>query len=418
MSVDLAALRWGDWWENPYPLYREMRAAGPVFHDLQNDAYLVTRHRDIWNVLISPERFSNVPFHLRDNPSLRISTLRNSDPPRHTWIRQIVTPLFFPKALRRLDSYFDDIVTELLDKVERQDTIEVSRDLAKPLPGRVTCDLLGVPLDQHEMFLELTNERLAHLHAQLVQRPMPPGSRSFEEVRGDLWRVIEAVAADRRRHPREDAITLCVQAQEKYGREQFDDELMVDLLLQLLTGGFQTTQHLVEMFLNFMADHDEIWQRLRQDPSLVPAAIEEMLRYDAPVQALPRYTYEEQEVDGVKIPSGAEVWTIYGSANRDESVFNDPDGFSLDRRPNRHMTFSAGIHHCPGAPVSRFEVTALIEQMVDRYERIEHAGPAQRRYFEKTSASGMHGYDSVPLRLVRGADRMVAKEPIRRAFSA
>ena len=105
-AIDLKAIRWSDWWANPYPLYKVMREESPVFYDEQNDTYLVTLYDDCWNVLTDAERFSNVPFHLVDEPEKRISTLRNADPPRHTWIRQIVAPLFIPKAMRRLGPYF------------------------------------------------------------------------------------------------------------------------------------------------------------------------------------------------------------------------------------------------------------------------------------------------------------------------
>lgn len=399
-ATDLTSIDWQQTWADPYPTYRRLRAQTPVFYDAPSNTYLVTRYQDVWDVLIDAERFSNVPFHLVDNPEARISTLRNSDPPRHTWIRQIVAPLFIPKAMRQLQPYFDALADELLDKAEVSDVVEVSTQLAIPLPGRVTCDLLGVPREHHKKFLDLTAERLSLLSSQ-SQQTHTEGARGFEAVRADLWAIVQPIAAERMRDPKNDAITLCFQAQERIGRDQLSDNLIVDLLLQLLTGGFHTTQLLLELFLNLLADRDDLWQRLRADPTLVPKAVDEMLRYDAPVQALPRYAYAEQEVSGVKIPAMSNLLMVYGSANRDETAFPEPDSFSLDRKINRHMTFSAGIHNCPGAPVTRFEVKALIEKMLQRYKTIERAGPSVRMAIQKPSAAAMHGYSSVPVRLIR-----------------
>ncbi len=409
-ASDLSPIQWSKWADNPYPLYKVLRDQGPIFHDAPNNAYLVTRYDEVFQVLADVERFSNIPANLLDTaPNDRISTLRNADPPRHTWIRAIVMPLFTSREMRRLDPYFKQLSAELLDKVEEGDTVEVSSQIAIPLPGRVTCDLLGVPDEKKARFLDLTAERLRLMNVQTRSGDsyatgpsgLLPTDRTFLEVRNELWETIEPIMAARRQKPEHDAITLLAQAQDKVGTDQLPNEIIIDLLLQLLTGGFHTTQHLLEMFIDLLADRDDIWQRLRADPSLIPAAIEEMLRLDPPVQALPRRAREDMELFGMQIPKNANLMMVYGAANHDERVFADPETYSLDREGKRHTSFSAGIHICPGAPVSRFEVKALLEEMAIRYKRIERAGPTRIRATGQTTVNAMHGREHVPVRFVR-----------------
>jgi cytochrome P450 len=225
------------------------------------------------------------------------------------------------------------------------------------------------------------------------------GLRSLAEVRAEQWEIVEPVMRERLAQPREDAVSLLAAAQDQAGKDEISDELVVDMLLHLLTGGFHTTQHLIEILGDKLATDEEVWQRLRGDRSLLPAAIEEMLRYDAPVQALRRRTLEPVRLDDQALEAGTTVGVVFGSANRDARVFDDPDTFLLDRAATRHMTFSAGIHYCPGAPVSRFEVQALFDEMLDRYERLEPAGETVRLVApNQRTVEAMHGCARVPLR--------------------
>jgi cytochrome P450 len=401
-GVDIDGLAWSDWAADPYPLYRYLRDERPVFHDGANDIYVLTRYEDVFAVLADHKRYSNIPVHLVEDDSGRISPLREEDQPRHTFLRRIVMPMFTVREMRRLEPYFRQVARDLLDGAEANGSlVEVSSQIATPLPGRVTCDLLGVPLEEHALFMELTAERLSLLHAS-TGRTDPTGStRTFSDVRAGLWGVVGPVVAARRARPEHDAISLLVAAQDEHGADVITDELIVDMLLHLLTGGFHTTQHLIEMLVSLLADRPDLWQRLREDRSLVLPAIEEMLRFDAPVQALRRRPLEDVVVRDSPIPANASVSVVYGSANRDERAFDDPDTFSLDRGTNRHMAFSAGIHYCPGAPVSRYEVQALLDEMLDRYVTLERAGPSERWHLTQKTVETMHGFKSVPVRFHR-----------------
>jgi cytochrome P450 len=396
------SVRWSDATEDPYPLYRRLRDAQPVFYDEANDTYVLTRYDDVRAVLVDHGRFSNVPDYLLDDPGSRISPLREEDPPRHTFLRRIVMPMFTPAEMRRQEPYYRRLAAQLLDGVERGgEQVEVTTQLAIPLPGRVTCDLLGVPADQHERFLELTAERLALLHANSGRIDDDGTHRPLAEIGADLWEIVGPVVDARRSAPEHDAITLLVEAQERHGREQVSDDDIVNMLLHLLTGGFHTTQHLIELLIDLLADRPDLWRRLRADHTLVPTAIEEMLRFDTPTQALRRRAAEDVTIHGRTIAAGSSVHIVYGSANRDERAFDDPDTYSLDRGPTRHMSFSAGIHYCPGAPVSRFEVKALLDELLERYVRIDREGPSERASQPQKTVELMRGLTRVPVAFVR-----------------
>ena len=174
------------------------------------------------------------------------------------------------------------------------------------------------------------------------------------------------------------------------------------MLLELVTGGFETTQHLIESLVDHLADHPELWARLREDRTLVPKAIEEMLRFRSPTQALGRRPLEDVELHGVAIPAQSWVTVVYGSANRDERVFPDPDTFDLDRDLRRHVAFSAGIHYCPGAPVTRAETHLLLEELLDRYTSVERAGPSRPNPNPMPGMVGkILGWSQVPVRFRR-----------------
>ena len=396
-DLDVGPVSWRDWADDPYPLYRHLRDERPVFYDEPNDVYLVTRYEHVSALLADASHFAN-RHRVVDGERTLISPLRDADPPEHTVLRRIIMPMFTPAEMRRLETYYRDVACALLDDAEQTDVVEVSSQLAVPLPGRVTCDLLGLPLELHDRFLDLTTQRRVLAKISSASAGDDGTARSADDLRADMWELVREVVAERRARPQHDAISLLVAAQQHDGDEA-EARLLVDMLLQLLTGGFHTTQHLVEMLLSLLADRHDLWEQLRENRDLVPAAIEEMLRYDAPVQAIPRRAVAGENIGGVMVPADAELMLVLGAANRDERVFEDPDIYTLDRKGKRHMAFGAGIHYCPGAPVTRFEVRALLDEMLDRYECIERAGPSVRWPVISNTVTAMHGFEFVPVHL-------------------
>ena len=386
--------------DDPYPIYKKFRDEAPVYWDEESQCYMLTRYDDIESVLLDHERFSNISLPLLNGDVPRLSPLIERDQPQHTFLREMLMPLFTPASIRARNESFRAIAVELCDEAEQQDTVDAHSEIAIPLPGIVTMDVIGLPRSSSERFLALTAERLTRLSDR--NNP-PPDARPWEEIQADLWDVARPAVEERRREPQNDLISVLVAAQEKYGDERilddflFDQGFIIDMLLHIMTGGFHTTQHLIELLIDFYADHHEMWQRIRDDRKLIDVAIEEMLRLEAPVQALRRRAKEDVVIRDVTIPKDSNVIVVYGSANHDERVFEDPDSYSLDRPPKRHMTFSLGIHYCPGAPVSRAEVKGLMNEMLDRYPVIERMGPSKR-----DPTTFMRGWGEVPVRLRRG----------------
>jgi cytochrome P450 len=403
LDIDLEFVDWTAWAADPYPLYRTLRDRSPVFWDAPNETYVLTRYDDVYAVLADHKRFSSVPLGILEGTQMPTSEIRQQDEPRHTFVRRIVLPMFTPAEMRRLEPYLREVARGLVDAAEGDDVVNASTAFAIPLPGRVTLDLLGLPLESHARFKELTDDRLRIIlnrgsHAETSDAEV----RLLAEIRAEMWEIVTPVIEARRVRPEHDAISRVAQAQEQHGRDEIPDDLFLNILLELLAGGFETTQHLIELLLSHLADHPELWQSLREDRELVPVAIEEMLRWQSPVQALGRRATEDVAIRGVEVPEDTWVTTVYGSANRDEREFDDPDRYRLDRDLKRHVAFSAGIHYCAGAPVTRGETRALLNELLDRYPVLERAGESEPWPNSAPGKVGqILGLRKVPLRLRR-----------------
>jgi cytochrome P450 len=402
-AIDLTRFRWADWADDPYPLYSALRDEQPVYFDEPNDAHVLTRYEDVSLVLRDHRRFSSVPLTQLTGEIEALRPIRDHDPPCHTARRRLVAPLFASGQMRRRVPFFQQVSREILSGIETQDEVEVSSEIAAPLAGRVTCDLLGVPYEFHDRFRELTQERLVLLDVSYGLVGESRYGRTIDDVRSDLWDFIGPIADERRVHPREDAISLLAQAQDRDSEDPITDGLFTDLLLHLLAGGFETTMHLVENLLSLFADRQDLWKRLREERGLIDVAVEEMLRWDSPFQTSRRRAVEDTIIRDTSILKNSTVFVILGSANRDERMFPDPDQYHLDRDLSRILAFGFGIHYCPGAPVTRYEVRALLEEMLDRYVSLERTGPSERRQQEgpMPTPEAMRGLRRVPIRLHR-----------------
>jgi cytochrome P450 len=389
--------------DDPYPLYRRLRDEAPVFWDEPNGTYVLTRHDDVYHVLMSHRVYSSVPLDILEGRQPPTSEIRQQDPPRHGFIRNIVAPLFNPPAMRRREEIIRGIVREIVDRSEEHEVVEASSMLGTPLPATVALGLIGLPVERHEAFNRLMDERLAFLLTRGSRAESSPEALAgFARIRGEMWEIVAPLIEERRRDPQPDAITRILEKQDEVGKEELSDDVFLNMLLELVTGGFETTQHLIESLLDHLADHPELWARLRADRSLVPKAIEEMLRFRSPTQALGRRPVQDVEHHGVRIPANSWVTVVYGSANRDEREFPDPDVYDVDRELRRHVAFSVGIHYCPGAPVSRAETRILLDELLDRYRAVERAGPSLPNPNPMPGKVGkILGWGEVPVRFVR-----------------
>ena len=377
LEIELDDIDWTAWADEPFPLYRRLRDEAPVYWDERNQTFVLTRHDDVYGVLLDPGRFSSVPLDILEGRQPPTSEIRQADAPRHRFVRNIVGPLFNPAAMRSREEIIRAIVREIVDAAEGPDVIEISSAIATPLPAWVALGLIGLPQAQHERFNQLMDDRLEMILTRGSRAESSEADLArLARVREEMWEMVVPVIAERRAQPENDAISRILAKQDEVGKEELSDDVFLNMLLELVAGGFETTQHLIEMLVSHLADHPALWDRLGADRTLIPKAIEEMLRWRSPVQALGRRATEDVVLHDVTIPANSWVTVAYGSANRDEREFDEPDSYDVDRELRRHVAFSAGVHYCPGAPVSRAETRLLLEELLDRYRTVERAGPS------------------------------------------
>jgi cytochrome P450 len=376
--------------ENPYPIYSVIRTVRPVLQVPIPDwngpgMWMLTRYRDVHGALRDP-RFSveriRAPL-VRDNLTRMPEFLRQSaqglrsmlimDPPDHTRVRKLVNKAFTPKRIAALRGHIEALVATLLDEAAERGRFDVIHDLAEPLPAIVIAELLGVPTEDHRQFREWSSALISGMASQsgeARENATAAGRRIF----GYLADII----ADRRRAPREDLISAMIQAQEE--RDALTDaELLATSNLLLLAGHETTTNLIGNGMLALLREPDE-WRRLCAQPDLLPSAIEELLRFDGPVQATLRVALEDVVIDEHVIPEGSLVLTSIGAANHDPAVFTNPDRLDLARDPNPHLAFGFGTHFCLGAPLARLEAQLAFEALTRRFPKLALADdrPAYR----------------------------------------
>ena len=362
--------------DDPFPIYSLIRTVRPVLQVPVPDwdgpgFWILTRYRDVHAVLRDP-RFSvdrlKAPLVLhnldRMPPFLRQSAqgLRSMlvmDPPDHTRVRKLVNKAFTPKRIAAMRPHIEDLVRGLVDEAERRGEFDLIHDIAEPLPAVVIAELLGVPPSDHRKFREWSSALIA-----VAGNPDPSLQEAAATASQNLFGYLSDTIAERRREPREDLISAMVQAQEEDDALS-DLELLATSNLLLLAGHETTTNLIGNGMLALMRERDE-WNRLCTDPSLVPSAVEELLRFDSPVQATVRVALEDVAFDDRVIPSGSLVMVNIGSANRDPDAFDAPDRLDLTRTPNNHLAFGFATHFCMGAPLARLEGQAVFEALARR----------------------------------------------------
>jgi cytochrome P450 len=400
--VEPAALRYYQWrgdpvarWmlpetkTDPYPLYEGIRRRGLVRSPL--GPYVTASHATA-ECILRDRRFSPSPAHARGYrpPSYPKgdpgADLLTPGPPGHTRIRRLVSGAFTPRAIDALEPWIRDMTGQLLESADAAgfDLIDA---LAFPLPITVICRLLGVPPQDQVLFWAWGHDVAATLEPQTLHAAeSDPHSAelALTAYLGDLVR-------ERRAAPDDSLLSALIAAGEDDDRLS-SDELVATALL-LLVAGFETTVNLIGNGVVALLGEPSQWERLREDPALIPGAVEELLRYDSPVQLTSRIATEDVDVDGTVICKGTSVMVAIGGANRDPEVFGDPDRLQVDR-PNaaRHLSFSFGVHHCLGASLARLEGRVALEELIRRYPRLRLAGTPVRR-----PLLALRGFESVPV---------------------
>jgi len=357
---------------DPYPMYHRLRAEDPV-HQSPLGFWVLTRHADVIAMLRDPRlikepiaAFVAARFGMAVPPGLGLSML-DRDPPDHTRLRGLVSKAFTPKALESLRPHIQQIVDGLLAQVERKREMDLIEEFAYPLPVRVICEMLGVPVHDHERFKQWGLDIARGLDAIMLPPDSEVGKRSIAGRRA-LADYFRALITERRAAPREDMLSALI-ATEEAGDKLNEDELLATCIL-LLVAGHETTVNLIGNGTLALLRHPGELRRLREDPGLIGTAVEELLRYDGPVQRTARIPSEDITIGGRTIPKGEMVMPFLGAANRDPAQFPDPDRLDLTRADNRHIAFGMGIHFCLGAPLARMEGQIAINTLLRRLPKL------------------------------------------------
>ena len=361
--------------ENPYPHYHRLRETAPI-HQPFPGAYLLSRHRDVEALLrnhhVSSDRRKSPmydlflaslpdPQRIRDIPPSMLFT----DPPEHNRLRGLVNKAFTARVVSRMRPRVEEIVSGLLDEVADRGSFDVVADLAYPVPVTVICDLFGVPHEDRKQVKEWSLDLIYTLD------PMVAGDRMDKAAEAGMAfrEYLRGLVAGRRGGDGEDFITALTHAEEK--GEQLTDEEIVSMCTLLLIAGHETTSGLIGNGMLALGRNPGEMRSLREDPSIIKNAVEELLRYDSPVQLTGRLVLEPFEIDGVRIEPGNDVITLLGAANRDPELFPDPDRLDLRRQASEHVAFGGGIHFCLGAPLARLEGQIAVGELVSRFPSLE-----------------------------------------------
>lgn len=355
------------------PRYAQLRRDEPLTRirlPFGEPAWLATRHADVRTVLGDP-RFSRAASVGRDEPRnsarQQDTGILAMDPPEHTRLRRLVAKAFTARRVEQLRprtrAMADELVDGMLAAGPPADLVE---HLATPLPIRVICDLLGVPVTDQDRF---------HTWSEAIVSTTSLTPEVAQQYIDNLFAYMGELIARRRREPTDDLLGAMVRARDADDRLAEDE--VVQLAAGLLAAGHETTVTQIPNFVYVLLTHPDEWDRLRAEPALVPSAVEELMRF-VPLgasSAFARYALEDVELGGVLVRAGEPVVVSISSANRDETVFAEPDRLDLTRQANPHLGFGHGVHHCIGAQLARMELQVVLETLVDRTPGLRLAVP-------------------------------------------
>ena len=362
---------------HPYPVYDALRANGRVYFSPTWKCWVLSHYQDIAAVLLNPEVFSSrgrvTNVIQREFPESFLDQIKpllhhysrgviNLDPPDHTRMRRLLQKTFLPRTLERLTSAIEITVRELLDAAHARGHVDVVADLAYPLPVTVIAELLGVPREDREKF-----KRWSAIIMEFQAVPLPTAEAILRSQVGivELREYLANVARDRRASPRDDVISELATL-ELEGDRLAEDELL-STCVTLLVAGHETTTNLIASATWLLLKYPEQLARLRANPSLMPAAIEEVLRFESPLHRVGRTALADTEIAGTTIRKGETAFLMLAAANRDPAQFTNPDTFDIQRTPNKHIAFGYGIHFCLGAALARLEAPLALRALFDRW---------------------------------------------------
>ena len=364
----------------PHDAFKLLRAEAPVFWQRDRSGsgfWVVTKYRDVWAISLDQATFSSAKggtilrqWSEEDAEHSRRLML-NMDPPRHTKYRRLVNLGFSPKMVNRLEPHVREMADRIIDGVAARGECDFVTEVAAELPLQVILEMMGVPLEDRHMIFDWSNQMIGFDDPEYGDSEV-----TGKIAAAGMYMYANELALERQRCPRDDLVTVLMQAEvegEKLSEADFDS-----FFLLLAVAGNETTRNLIAGGMLALLEHPEQWARLLANPALLTSAVEEMVRWVTPVMYFRRTATRDAELHGQKIREGDRVSIWYVSANRDEDTFPAADRFDVGRDPNDHLGFGIGPHFCLGANLARLEIRIMFEALLRRLPYLELAGPVQR----------------------------------------
>jgi len=369
--------------QDPYPVYARLRREAPIAWYDGWRAWIVTRHRDV-DALLRDRRLGRVTHHLTPpearataDPALapfaaiQAGSLLEIEPPDHTRVKQVVHDVFTPRHVRALQGRIAALVEELLDQIEARPgrSFDLIRDFAEPIPVTVIAELLGVPAADRQRLLPWSKAIIGMFEPERT----PAMTAAAVDAAGEFAAYVRDLMRRKRAAPGEDLISRMVAVHDGDRSRLTEGEVVANAIL-FLNAGHEAVVNVTGNGMLAMLRHPEELHAVRGEPGLLPTAIEEMMRYDTPLQFFERYVLEELTYAGHRWPQGTRLCLVYAAANRDPEVFAEPDRFDVRRSPNPHLAFGLGLHYCIGAPLARLELGVALAALLRRFPALSLEG--------------------------------------------
>lgn len=359
---------------NPYPFYDELRAQSPFLYWQDWNIWFLSAYEDV-STLLRDRRLGRTmnhvltreqrglppkPDHLKPFNKLSENSMFDKEPPEHTRLRTLVHKVFTPKRVESLRQNIQKIADDLLDQVQSEGQMDILADFAVPLPVTVIAELLGVPETDRPKLRPWSNDIVAMYeldHTEAQEKQAVKAATEFAEY-------LQNLAEKRRLEPQDDLITALALVEEAGDRLTMDE--LISTCVLLLNAGHEATVNVIGNGMLALMKHPAQLQQLRENPALVSTAVEEMMRYDTPLQLFRRWVLEDMEYKGHHFKQGTEFGLMFGAANRDPARFPDPNSFDITRPDNPHVSLGGGVHYCLGAPLARLELQIAIATLLRR----------------------------------------------------